>query len=101
MVIAARNTELQTSCGLGKNRVQGSGRCKNEQYNPLTTAAFLCVRRIQKEACRSQYSDEASCRGLFQGTRGGIFYRLRMIFAIYLKYQSGEHLATVWEGRAN
>lgn len=72
-MIAAGNTELQTSCGLGKNRVQGSGRCKNERYNPLTTAAFLCVRRIQKEACRSQYSDEASCRGLFQGRAAAFF----------------------------
>ncbi|MEW4400068.1 hypothetical protein AB1J06_15410 [Agrobacterium tumefaciens] len=98
MVVAALNTELEKSYVLGRNRVQGSGRCKNEQYKPLTAAAFLRVRRIQKEACHSQYRDDASCRGLFQGTRGGIFYRLRLIFAIYLKYQSGEHLRLFGRG---
>lgn len=30
----------------------------------------------QKEARRTQYGDEASCRGLFQGTRGGTSYGL-------------------------
>jgi len=43
-----------------------------------------------KEARRTQYGDEASCRGLFQGTRGGTFYcRCRKV-ATYLKSQSGE-----------